>query len=181
MRHPYRFALSLGLTLATSPLLHAQMAASTIQDSTLLTLQRVHASADFQADFFGPTRWMEEGEAYTTLERPTEGQGSDLVRYQTRTGSREVMIPAARFQVQGDTVPLNIENYSWSPNRNMVLIYTNSQPVWRTNTRGDYWTLDRTSGQLRKLGGPAARPSTLMFAKFSPDGSRIEFGSDCAP
>ena len=175
MRLHTRFTLLLGITLATSPGLSAQMASSATQDSTLLTLQRVHASAEFQGDFFGPTRWMDEGEAYTTLERPAQGRGRDLVRYQTRTAAREVLIPAARFQPQGDSVPLNIENYSWSPNRNMVLIYTNSQPVWRTNTRGDYWTLDRTSGQLRKLGGPAAKPSTLMFAKFSPDGSKVAY------
>jgi dipeptidyl-peptidase 4 len=143
-------------------------------DSTLLTLQRIHASSDFQQEFFGPTRWMEEGEAYTTLERAAEGQGRDLVRYDTRTGTREVLIPAARFQPPGDTLPLTIENYNWSPDRGMVLIYTNSQPVWRTNTRGDYWILNRTSGELKKLGGPA-RPSTLMFAKFSPDGKRIGY------
>ena len=181
MRQHYRFTLLLGFALATSPGLPAQMSsgpagsASATQDSTLLTLQRVHASADFQPESFGPIRWMEEGEAYTTLERPAQGKGRDLVRYQTRTGSREVLIPASRFQPPADTAPLNIESYSWSPNRGMVLIYTNSQPVWRTNTRGDYWTLDRTSWQLRKLGGPAAKPSTLMFAKFSPDGSRIAY------
>ena len=47
--------------------------------------------------------------------------------------------------------------------------------MWRLNTRGDYWVLDRESGQLRKLGGSEAKPSTLMFAKFSPDGGRVGY------
>ncbi len=47
--------------------------------------------------------------------------------------------------------------------------------MWRQNTRGDYWVLDLTSGKLRKLGGSAAKPSTLMFAKFSPDGRRVGY------
>ncbi len=144
-------------------------------DSSLLTLHRVHASQDFQSETFGPIRWMNDGAAYTTLERPAEGRGRDLVRYETRSGAREVLIPAARFQPGGDSVPLAVENYRWSPDLGAVLIYTNSRPVWRTNTRGDYWILNRTSWQLRKLGGPAARPSTLMFAKFSPDGRKVAY------
>src|SRR5690606_11160368 len=39
----------------------------------------------------------------------------------------------------------------------------------------DYWVLDRESGRLKKLGGTAAKPSTLMFAKFSPDGDRVGY------
>ena len=55
-----------------------------------------------------------------------------------------------------------------------VLIFTNSERVWRSNTRGDYWVLDLKSGTLRKLGGDA-KPSTLMFAKFSPDGNSVGY------
>jgi dipeptidyl-peptidase 4 len=43
----------------------------------------------------------------------------------------------------------------------VVVIFTNSVKVWRQNTRGDYWTFHRSSGQLAKLGGDA-KPSTLM-------------------
>ena len=39
---------------------------------------------------------------------------------------------------------------------------------------GDYWVLDLTSRELRKLGGDAPA-STLMFAKFSPDGQRVAY------
>ncbi|MEP7326802.1 MAG: DPP IV N-terminal domain-containing protein, partial [Gemmatimonadota bacterium] len=158
--------VALGSLIA--PVLQAQAA-----DSTRLTVSRVHASTDFQSDAFGPTRWMEEGAAYTTLE--PAAAGSDLARYDTRTGARQVLIPAARFRPPGDSVPLNIQDYRWSADRNRVLIYTNSKPVWRQNTRGDYWVLDRTTWELKQLGGGAARPSTLMFAKFSPDGRRVGY------
>ncbi|MEO8294858.1 MAG: DPP IV N-terminal domain-containing protein, partial [Gemmatimonadota bacterium] len=165
-----RFLLSplLGILIVVS----AARAQST--DSSLLTLQRVHASPEFFPDNFGPSRWMDDGAAYTTLEKPGDGGGQDVVRYDTRTGDRSVLIPAARFRVAGDSAPLAIENYDWSPDHSLVLIYTNSRPVWRTNTRGDYWILNRASGQLKRLGGNA-RPSTLMFAKFSSDGRRIGY------
>ena len=57
---------------------------------------------------------------------------------------------------------------------NRVLVFTNSKRVWRQNTRGDYWVLDRKSGVLRKLGN-SGPPSTLMFAKFSPDGTKVAY------
>ena len=53
-------------------------------------------------------------------------------------------------------------------------MFTNSKQVWRLNTRGDYWVLDRTNGKLRQLGA-FATPSTLMYAKFSPDGDRVGY------
>ena len=61
------------------------------------------------------------------------------------------------------------------PTARRLLVFTNTQPVWRLNTRGDYWVLDRASGELRKLGGTEAKPSTLMFAKFAPDGGRVAY------
>jgi dipeptidyl-peptidase-4 len=166
-------SLVAGVALWAAPA-RAQQAAR--PDSTLLTLDRIFASPDFRGGSFGPARWLGDGAAYTTLERAPEGQkGQDIVRYDTRTGQREVLVPAARLQVPGDTAPLAIEGYSWSPDLSRLLVFTNSKPVWRANTRGDYWVLDRTTWRLRKLGGPAAEPSTLMFAKFSPDGRKVGY------
>ena len=67
-----------------------------------------------------------------------------------------------------------MEAYEFSADESRVLVYTNSQRVWRRNTRGDYWLLDVAARKLRKLGGDAA-PSSLMFATLSPDGTRVAF------
>ena len=61
-----------------------------------------------------------------------------------------------------------MENFTFSTDGQRVLLYTNSKRVWRQNTKGDYWVLEVATGKLRKLGGSEAKPSTLMFAKFSP-------------
>lgn len=170
---------SLLLVLGAQPLL-AQAAPSTpaapvVADSALLSVARIYGSPEFASQPFGPIRWLEDGAAYTTVERAEGGRGREIVRYDTESGARSVLISAAQLTVPGDTAPLAIENYIWSPDRNRLLIFTNSQPVWRSNTRGDYWVLDRQGGKLTKLGGTEARPSTLMFAKFSPDGTRVGY------
>ena len=139
------------------------------------TLRREFVEHAFAVKSFGPARWLNEGQAYTTLEpSPVVAGIKELVRYDSATGQREVLVAAQQLTPSGSKEPLTIEDYTWSSDLNRLLIYTNSKRVWRANTRGDYWVLDRKSGHLRKLGngGP---PSSLMFAKFSPDGTKVAY------
>jgi dipeptidyl-peptidase-4 len=139
-------------------------------DPGLLTLERIYGSREFAAERFGPARWMRDGESYTTVEPNADVQGGrDLVLYRAETGRREVLVSAAKLVPPGASAPLSIEDYAWSPDGKVLIVFTNSKRVWRQNTRGDFWTYDLASGKLRKL-GPGFEPSTLMFAKLSPDG-----------
>jgi dipeptidyl-peptidase-4 len=148
--------------------------AAQIPDSSLLTLDRIFASGEFNVRGFGQSHWMDGGAGYTTLEPSSGKSGRDLVRYDTKSGERSVLVPAEEFIPAGASVPLAIENYQWSPGRKRLLIFTNSKRVWRRNTRGDYWVLTLADSSLKKLGGNAD-PSTLMFAKFAPDGDRVAY------
>lgn len=160
---------ALSLTFQPLPALAQQ------PDSSQLTLARIYASPEFRADYFGPSRWVDGGAGYTTLEPGAGNKGQDVVRYDTEKGTRQVLVPASQLVPPGATEPLDIEDYAWSPDAKYLLVFTNSRPVWRQNNRGDYWLLERASGRLRKLGGADAPPSSLLFAKFSPDGTRIGY------
>ncbi|HEU5303744.1 MAG TPA: DPP IV N-terminal domain-containing protein, partial [Gemmatimonadales bacterium] len=144
-------------------------------DSSLLSVHRIYGTREFRSQAFGPARWLGDGSAYTTVEDASSEQGQNLVRYDAERGGRAVLVAARQFIPQGDSLPLQLEDYAWSPDLRSLLIFTNTLPVWRLNTRGDYWVLERATGRLRKLGGPDAKPSTLMFAKFSPDGRRVAY------
>jgi dipeptidyl-peptidase 4 len=145
-------------------------------DSSLLTVERVFGSAEFAPEPLGDVRWVAGAAAYTRIESDSAIRGAAaLVRYDAATGTREVWVPAARLVPAGDSVPLDIEDYALSPDRMRLLLFTNSRKVWRQNTRGDFWVLDLGDWRLHKLGGPEAEPSTLMFAKFSPDGARVAY------
>lgn len=159
----------LGSLLLAAPL-PAQQA-----DSSLLSVQRIYGTREFRSQAFGPARWLGDGSAYTTLEDAGSERGQNLVRYDSESGGREVLVAARQFIPQDDSLPLKVEDYAWSPDTRALLIFTNTKPVWRLNTRGDYWVLERASGRLRQLGGADAKPSTLMFAKFSPDGRRVAY------
>src|SRR5436305_474599 len=137
-------------------------------------LRRVFASRDFAPEHFGPARWIAGGTAYTTVEPASDNTGSDIVRYETATGARSVAIAARQLIPPGATASLDVDDYDWSSDASKLLIFTNTQRVWRQNTRGDYWVLDRAGRTLKKLGGDAPA-SSLMYAKFSPTGDRVAY------
>jgi len=124
---------------------------------------------------FGPARWIRGGAAFTTLEpSAADATAEDIVEYDTASGKRSILVSAARLTPKDAKKALRIEDYQWDQGLNRLLLFTESKRTWRTNTRGDYWLLERTSGSLKKLGGDAPA-SSLMFAKFSPDGSLVAY------
>jgi dipeptidyl-peptidase-4 len=142
-------------------------------DTSLLTVDRIFGSQEFRGGSLAALAWLSDGVGYSMLEPAAGGKaGRDIVRYDAETGLKTILVPAARLVPSGDSTPLDIEEYTWSADGRRLLIFTNSQQVWRTNTRGDYWVLDLAGWTLKKLGGTGPT-STLMFAKFSPDGGRV--------
>jgi dipeptidyl-peptidase-4 len=161
---------ALAMTLAAQPI------AAQVPDATTAMLQQIFASRQFAPERFGPARWIEGGTAYTTLEKATAPAGAfDIVRYDSKTGARSVLVPATALVPKGDTAALQVADYVWSPDAKQLMIFTNTQKVWRQNTRGDYWVLDRATGALRQLGGAGAPASTMMYAKFSPQSDRVAY------
>jgi dipeptidyl-peptidase-4 len=164
-------ALTIGALAASRP------ARAQISPESDKLLHRLFASPDFEVKKFGPARWLDGGAFYTTVE-PSESakeRGSkDIVRYETATSKREVLVSASKLIPPNAKSPLTIDDYAWSKDKSRALIFTNTAQVWRRNTRGDYWALDLKSGLLQKLGGDAPA-SSLLFAKFSPDGTRVAY------
>ena len=121
-------------------------------DSSLLSLERIFSSREFVPDRFGPARWLADGSGYTTLDPADHPPGGrDIVRYDTKTGDRGILVPATRLIPPGDSLALSIADYDWSPDGQKLLVFTNTQRVWRLNTRGDYWVLDlKNWNQLKK-------------------------------
>jgi dipeptidyl-peptidase-4 len=152
------------------------------QGQSLLTLDRIFGEAEeFKSEDWGPAYWLKDSSAYTTLEVSEKFKDAgdakdikDIVKYAPESGQRDVIVPAESLIPPGQSMPLKIKDYAWSGDTGKVLLFTNAKRVWRKETRGDYWVLDRETGALKQLGGEAA-PSTLMFATFSPDGNRVAY------
>jgi dipeptidyl-peptidase 4 len=132
-------------------------------DTLRAQIDRIYKDHAYDAPRFGPARWLPDGSAYAIVERGG-GDGSEIARYDAAGGARSVLARTA----------LDVDDYSWSSDGKRLLIFTNTKKVWRQDTRGDYYVIDVASGTQKKLGGSAPE-SSLMFAKFSPDGTRVAY------
>jgi dipeptidyl-peptidase-4 len=89
----------------------------------------------------------------------------------------DVILNKEALTPHGAAAPLKVQNFFFSNDGKKILIYTNSKRVWRYDTRGDYWWVDLTNYTIKQLG--KSRPeSSLMFAKFSPDGKKVAYVSN---
>ncbi|MFP4549128.1 MAG: S9 family peptidase, partial [Fidelibacterota bacterium] len=144
-------------------------------DAGRLTLERLYKDNEFSLNHFGPAKWLADGSGYTTLEKSADfPDARDIIKYDPSTGNWSILVNAGELIPEGKDQPLQIKNYKWSSDGKQLLIFTNSVKVWRYETRGDYWVLDLAKGKLSKLGKFAA-PSTMMFAKFSPDCKKVGY------
>lgn len=144
------------------------------RESAAKLIARTVLNKEFRDKTFRGGEWLGNGDSYLALEPSATPGGTDIVRYETSRGSREIFLAADRLIPAGAKTPLALEDYRISPDGHQILVFTNSATVWRQNTRGDYWVLNLASGTFRKLGGDAP-PSSLMFAKFSPDNTKVGY------
>ncbi len=99
----------------------------------------------------------------------------DLVWHDVATNTTKTYVSSDLLIPPGQDTPLTIDDYTLSSDKSRLLIFTNSRKVWRKKTRGDYWVLDITARDLRQLGGKNTKPSSLMFATFSPCGNMVAY------
>jgi dipeptidyl-peptidase-4 len=154
------------------------------ETGAMLTSQKIYASSEYQPKSLPLRVWSQRSDAYFSVDPITapnkagEGENSkeqfNVVRVDTKSGQQEIIIPAAALIPAGSDKPLAVEGLQFTADEKKVLIYTNTQRVWRQRTRGDYWVFDRDTKALSKIGGQA-EPSTLKFAKFSPTGVAVAY------
>ncbi len=145
------------------------------KNQDVLTLERIFKENEFKLNPFGPAVWLDDGSGYTTLEESGEfPMAKDIIKYNPKSGKRSILVNASQLIPKGAQNPLLISDYQWSAEGKKLLIFTNTERVWRYETRGDYWVLNIVSGKLSQL-GKFAKSSTMMFAKFSPDGRKVGY------
>ena len=150
----------------------AQEAKSINPSSTSLSLEAIFGERAFRPKAF-TGQWQKDGRGLEVLKH--DDKGSRIVQLDVAQPTQEiVLVDSDLLQPEGAEKSLHVDGYEWSSDRKKVLIYSNSQKVWRYATRGDYWVLDLASKRLSKV-GPQMPEAKLMFAKFSPDGNRVGF------
>lgn len=119
----------------------------------------------------GKLNWAKDGYQYY---KP--GQNG-IIEYDTRDSTKKTVIVSKEILTPPGKATLSVQGFSVSNDDTKALIFTNTQRVWRYNTRGDYWVYDMNAKTLKQL-GKGKPESSLMFAKFSPDGTKAAYVSE---
>lgn len=114
--------------------------------------------------------WAPDGTSYYRV------TGEGIVKADPKTDAESVLISKTLLTPAGSSNALRPQSFEFSTDRTRVLLFTNTAKVWRYNTRGDYWVLNTTNNELKKLGQGLPERS-LMFAKFSPDNKFVAYVS----
>lgn len=116
-------------------------------------------------------QWAKDGNSYYAID------GNAIVQYQLPSFQQTTIADTVKMVPKGQNRALRVRSFFFSDDGRKMMIYTNTKRVWRQDTRGDYWVLDLAGNSLKQLG--KGRPaSSLMFAKFSPDGRKAAYVSE---
>ena len=114
--------------------------------------------------------WTNDGDSYFKLEK------NQLVTHTLPNHDVKTVISKEQLTPVGESEPIEVAHFSFSLDQEKVLLFTNTKKVWRLNTKGDYWVFNFKTNTLRQI-GISLPHSSLMFAKFSPDGNTIGYVS----
>ena len=141
-----------------------------------LTLEALFASAEFAGERFQGGRWAETGPRLLYVEQDRAAGTSDLVELDLADDGRRVLIDGSVLAKPDGEGLVQIEDYAYSADGSKALLYTDSERVWRLNTKGYYYVFDLEANALRPV---ADRSKGLqMFAKFDPAAERVAFVRD---
>jgi dipeptidyl-peptidase 4 len=114
--------------------------------------------------------WAKDSTSYFVLEQ------SRIMKYTLPDNSKEVIMEKEKFVSSGSNAAMEIKGFQFSADEKKILLFTNTIKVWRYETKGDYWVYDISKNSLIKL-GTTLPVSSMMFAKFSPDGGQVAYVS----
>jgi dipeptidyl-peptidase-4 len=122
----------------------------------------------------GGSEWVDGGAGYTAVERGNGG--TDLVRYDTASGDRKVLLTMTAEQLTppGMQNPLPFNERAASADGNAILFSTRPRATMIRKTAYDNWVLEKKDNSWHKLGGSEAT-NGLLYAALSPDGTHAAY------
>lgn len=69
---------------------------------------------------------------------------------------------------------IKLQSFSLDEEEKNIILFANAKKVWRYETKGDYFIYNIASKTIQQI-GKGLKPSSLMFAKISPDGTKIAY------
>lgn len=152
--------LCLGLSLL-QPAAHAQTGTRQI------TLEDLYKKGTFRMKGVPGFNAMKDGKRYTQMEN--DGKAQVIAVYALATGERIQTIFKNTMDKFGGTA-LNVESYSFNEDETQMLLFTESEHIYRHSALQRVYVYDIKSGAIRLVDY-----EKVLHATFSPDGTKVAF------
>lgn len=136
-----------------------------------IALLALWCNNEIKAQGRGAINWTKDGNGYY------QNSGGEIISVTLPKNDKATIISRALLTPANSATPLNVRSFQLSDDGKKALIYTNTKRVWRQDSKGDYWVADIAGNKLTQI-GKGKPASSLMFAKFSPDGSKVAYVSE---
>ncbi|MGH7476478.1 MAG: S9 family peptidase [Longimicrobiales bacterium] len=143
----------------------------TALDAQRLTVEDIFLSAEWRPQTLDLAGWL-DARTFTFLAPDPQTGVADLWAEDAVTAERRRLVAGVTLVAAGAREPIEMEQVQWSADRTKLLIFTNSQRVWRRNTKGTYYVYDLNRQELTPV---STRAGWQMFAKLSPSGEQVGF------
>lgn len=114
--------------------------------------------------------WASDGLSYY------QNTNGEIVKVTLPKNERKTIISNALLSSLKGGNSIGVRSFQLNSDGTKALIFTNSKKVWRQHTRGDYYVADISNNTLKQVGKDKPE-SSLMFAKFSPDATKVAYVS----
>lgn len=115
-------------------------------------------------------KWAKDGSSYY------QAIDGEIISITLPKNERKTIISRSTLERASNDLA-RIKDFAFSEDQSKLLLFTNSKKVWREETRGDYYVADLKQNKVQRIGKDKPS-SSLMFAKFSPDGNKVAYVSN---
>ena len=157
-----RIALFLAFAMGSSLAANAQES---------LTNEKIWYSRTFSTDYVSGFNSMNDGSHYTRLEFDRGGPVVSKYSFETNSKVGTIVSTTELSDLAGHA--LSIDAYSFSADESKMLIASNTEPIYRHSTRGEYYIYDIAAKKVKPLA--TATLGKQRLAEFSPKGDKVAF------
>ncbi|MFN0049588.1 MAG: S9 family peptidase [Cytophagales bacterium] len=138
-----------------------------------LTLEDIWQSNKLQMRSFEGFQWMKSGKSYSKLIDAKDGY--EINEYDLLTDRKmKTIVRSTQLVTAIDSLPLAIDEYSFSPDEAKILIKTHTEHIYRYSEKALYFIFDRKTKTIFYV----SKRQKVGNVSFSPDGKKLAFTKD---
>ena len=135
-----------------------------------IAIEEIWHDYAFRPANFGGFNSMKDGLFYTQLD-----ENSDLSKYELNSGKMvETLVKLNELKVEGSSLPIKIEDYSFSDDETKLIIRNDFVPIYRHSGTATNYVFDLKTHKLKTLSDNGKQ----MFATIAPVGNKVAFVRD---